>query len=130
MQQTNDDYQQTEDFELNGEHRKTHVQPSIITIATDDNDTAPADLRGYGLIGLIVPVIDAANLTFYVSEIEGGTYRQLYTAGGAAVTVTGGTGDFAVSASALAGLGAYRWVKIHTSAVQTANRTFKWVLKA
>jgi len=129
MLQWQHEYWRPRDYELQGTIRKTHVVPCIITISEDDDDSAAVDLRGYGLVGLIVPTIDAADLTFYMSETEAGTYRLLTDGAGAAVTMTTGAGALALDTTALAGLSAYRWVKIHTSEVQTADRTFNFILK-
>lgn len=129
MQQYNDDYQQTEDFELNGIHRKTHRIEDVI-IAAQGTLSNAVDLRGYGLIGLILPTITSANLTFRVSETEGGTYRTLNDATGAAVTITASTGNRAIATDGLFPLCAYRWVKVVSSEAQEAERTLHFIVKA
>jgi len=109
--------------------RKTHVVPCTIVNLNGSTTSEAVDLRGYGLIGLIVPTIDAANVTFLVSETETGTYRSLRDGTGAVVTLTTGTGAIAIDTTALATLSAYRWVKIVTSMGQSADRIFYWILK-
>lgn len=129
MQQYNDDYQQTEDFELNGMHRKTHRIENA-TITAQGTTSNVVDLRGYGLIGLILPALTAANLTFLVSEAEGGTYRVLNDAAAAAVTITAGAGDRAIATDGLVPLSAYRWVKVVSSEAQEAERILHFIVKA
>lgn len=109
--------------------RQETVKEAVITIAADNDLSAEVDLAGYGLIGLIMPTLDNCNVTFQVSDVSGGTFVDLKSAAGNAVTVTAGVGGFAVSADDLAPLCAYRYVKIETSAVQTADRTFSFILK-
>jgi len=130
MQQYGRDYQPVEDFELNGIHRKTHrIEDAIIP--EDPGTTSNAvDLRGYGLIGLILPTLTNCNLTFEVSETEGGTYRALNDNLGAAVTITAATGNRAIAADDLNPLSAYRWVKLVSNPVQAAARTCHFIVKA
>lgn len=131
MLQYQHEYKRPRDYELQGTMRKTHVESCAITVSADNDDSAVVDLRGYGLIGLIVPELDqGSNLEFYVSETEGGTYRQLTRINGMAVTILLPGGMSAVATDALSSLAAYRWVKIHTTEVQTLDRTFIWILKA
>jgi len=109
--------------------RVSDVRTCLVDISEDDDLSTEVDLGGYALMGLIIPTIDSANLTFEVSDATGGTFSTLKDKGGTAVTVTAGTGGFAVSADDLAPLAAYRYVKVATSATQTADRTFKFILK-
>lgn len=120
-----------DDYELRGMARRTHrIEDCIITVSVDNDDSNAVDLRGYGLLGLIVPELEqASNLQFYVSETEAGTYRQLTGGNGVAITITLAGVVAAISTDALAPLGAYRWVKIHTTETQSADRTFIWILK-
>jgi hypothetical protein len=128
MQQWGEDYRLERDYELPGIMRKTHVIEA--TIADDGTESEAIDLRGYSMLGLIVPVIDAANLTFKVAEAEGGTYVTVYDDLGAAFTITAAAGSRAISTDDLAALAGYRWVKIVSSETQTADRLFYWVVKA
>lgn len=130
MQQWGQDYWIPRDFELPGERMATFKTTAVILYETDADDSSAVDLRGYGKIGLIVPVLeDQSNITFFVSETENGTYRQLRAGGGGIVTITLAGVVAAISSDALAPLEAYRWVKIRTTVEQTANRTFIWILK-
>jgi hypothetical protein len=100
------------------------------TIAKDASLSGAADLKGHGLIGLIIPTIDSANISFQVSDSLGGAYVDLKDKAGDAITVTAGTGGFAVSADDLGPLAAYRFVKVKASAAQTpAAVTLKFILK-
>ena len=133
MQQVGQDYTQglltrPGDYELPGLRRATH-RIEDCTIAAQGTDSDAVDLRGYGMIGLIVPTITSANLTFEVSETEGGTYRALYNADGSVFTLTTLTGNRAISADDLAPLCAYRWVQIISSESQGAERIFHFIVK-
>jgi len=92
--------------------------------------SAPVDLRGYGMIGLIVPTITPANLTFTVSETQAGAYVTVYNEDGQAWTLTTAAGNRAISADDMAPLCAYRWVRVVTSVAQGAQRVFRFVVKA
>jgi len=131
MQQYGQDYWIPRDFELPGERMATFKTTAVILYEIDPDDSSAVDLRGYGKIGLIAPILeDQSNLTFFVSETENGTYRQLRAGGGGIVTITlAGGAIVAISSDALAPLEAYRWVRIHTTVEQTADQTFIWILK-
>jgi len=130
MQQSGQDYWVPVDMELTGTRQGTHRDSCQILYETDDENSNAVDLRGYGLLGLIVPALDqASDIQFAVADSEAGTYRTLCTAGGVAVTIALAGGAAAISTVALAPLAAYRWVKIHTTVEQTADRTFLWMLK-
>ena len=128
MQQYGEQYDIVDDYELQGMLRRTH-RIEDCTILDTETDSDAVDLRGYGMIGLIVPTITSANLTFEVSETEGGTYRAVTNADGTVFTLTTTTGDMAISADDLAPLCAYRWVKIISSEAQGADRVFHFVVK-
>jgi len=100
-------------------------------IAKDGTTSAEADLEGMTVMGLLIPTIDSANLTFTVCNTTGGTFQTLKAMDGTAHTITATTGNFALACDDLSDLAAYRYVKIVASAAQTtAARTFTWVLKA
>ena len=128
MQQYGEDYDRVDDYELPGTMRKTH-RIEDCTILDTETDSDGVDLRGYGLIGLIIPTITNSALTFEVSETEGGTYRQVQTNALAAFTIAAGTGDIAISADSMAPLCAYRWVKIISAEAQGADRVFHFLVK-
>lgn len=90
-----------------------------------------ADLGGFAVLGLLIPTLDSANLTFQVSNLSTGTFYTVKDKGGAtALTITAGTGDWAVESGDLDDLKGYRFVKIVASAAQvTAARTLIWVCK-
>jgi len=130
MQQSGQDYWVPVDMELTGTRQGTHRDSCQILYETDDSNSDAVDLRGYGLLGLIVPALDqGSNLQFAVADTEDGTYRAVYGAGGVAVTITLAGGVAAISTAALAPLAAYRWVKIHATVKQTADAIFIWLLK-
>ena len=92
---------------------------ATITIATNNTTSAAVDLgRDYDYLQVYIPTIDSANISFTVAELTGGTY---YTLGSGNAVVTAGTGGFITTVN----LGGYQFIKVVTSAVQTANRTFR-----
>jgi len=111
-----------------GGHR-VDDRDAFITVSTDDDLSSYVTIRGHAIVGLIIPTIDAANLTFYVANTSGGTYYQVKDKDGSAITITASTGGFAVSTDDLTPLAAYRFIKIATSVAQTADRTFTFLLK-
>jgi len=127
MQQSGQDYWVSTNMELTGFRRATHRD--TVTILAQGTTTEAVDLRGYGLLGLILPTLTAGNLTFEASDIEAGTYVAVCDELGAAVTIVAGTGDMAIDATALAPLAGYRWVKIVSAAAQGADRAIIWILK-
>lgn len=105
------------------------VVSCLLDYSEDDNLSLEADLGGAELVGLIIPTIDNGNVTFEVSDASGGTFVALKGADGNAEAIVAATGALAVSADDLAILAPYRYVKIGTAAAQTADRTFKWIVK-
>ena len=100
-------------------------------IAIDGTTSSAVDLEDCEILGLIIPALDATNLTFQVCDTAGGTFVGLKVlAGTSALTITATTGNFAVVSNDLEGLSGYRYVQIIASAAQnTAARTFTWLLK-
>ena len=89
-----------------------------ITIGADDDLSSAVDLgKPYESMDIMIPTIDSANLTCYVSEEKDGTYF----ARGNSVTVAAGTGLFSDTWD----IGAHQYIKIGTSASQTVDRVFR-----
>lgn len=110
-----------------------HLQAvSSDAVVPSGGTKSPAvDISEYAIIGLLIPEIDSANITFEVTEDEiGGTYYTLKEKDGTTYTVTAGAGNFAVASDELAVLAAYSYVKIVLSAEQSQARTFKWLSKS
>ena len=128
MLQYGQDYWVPVSFELSGMRRATH-RISDCTIDAQGQTSDAVDLAGFGLIGLILPTLDACNLTFTVSETVDGTYRTVYVDLGAAFTITAAAGNRAISADDMAPLCAYRWVKVVSSAAQNAPRILHFIVK-
>lgn len=128
MQQYGEQYKVITDYELQGMLRRTH-RIEDCTILNTQTDSDAVDLRGYGMVGLIIPTITTANLTFQMSETRTGTYRTLYNQDGTVFTITAATGNRAISADDLAPLCAYRWVKIISSEAQGGDRVFHFIVK-
>jgi len=100
-------------------------------IAIDGTTSSAVDLEDCEILGLIIPALDATNLTFQVCDTFGGTFVGLKVlAGTSALTITATGGNFAVVSNDLEGLRGYRYVQIIASAAQTGGaRTFVWLLK-
>ena len=109
--------------------RRVDDQVATITFEDDDDLSDAISVRGHAITGLIIPTIDSANLTFQVCDTRTGTYSTLKDKDGSTITITAGTGGFAVSTDDLTPLAAYRFIKIATSAAQTADREFLFILK-
>jgi len=104
-------------------------QVKSVTIASGETESAVVDLAYNSIHGLIIPTLDSANLTFKVAENSGGTFVTLKSRAASNISITAGTGGFAVSSEDLAALAGYRYVKIVASAAQTADRTFYYWMK-
>jgi len=127
MQQSGQDYWVPTNMELTGFRRATHRD--TVTILDTETTSEAVDLRGYGLLGLILPDLTAGNLTFEASDIEAGPYVAVHDDLGAPVAIVAGAGDVAIDTEALAPLAGYRWVKIVSAAAQGADREIIWILK-
>lgn len=100
-------------------------------IAKDGQTSGAVDLEDCEILGLIIPTLDNAALTFTVSSALAGTYVTLKAKDAStALTITASTGGLAIASNDLEGLKGYRFVKIVAGAAQTtAARTFTWLLK-
>lgn len=100
------------------------------TIAINGTTSGAVDLEDCEILGLIIPTLISANLTFTVCDTLAGTYVPLKSKGATALSITATTGGFAVSSDDLVGLHGYRFVKIVADATQTTTaRIFTWLLK-
>ena len=100
-------------------------------IAQDATTSAAADLEGCAIMGLLIPAIDSANLTFTASNLYAGTYYTVKDKDASTFTIAAATGSLAISSDDLTPLAGYRYVKIVASASQTsAAVTFIFTLKA
>ena len=92
---------------------------AVLTFGTDDDLTAEFDIgKDYELMQIIIPTIDSANLNLEVAELTGGTFQAL---GVGTPVIVAGTGGFSTTIV----LGGWQYLKIGTSAGQSANRTFR-----
>ena len=98
-------------------------------IASSSKTSGVVDLEDCEILGLILPTLTSANLTFTVCATSGGTFVALKSKGASALSITATTGAFAVTSDDLKGLHGYRYVKIVSSETQAAKRTFTWLLK-
>jgi hypothetical protein len=105
------------------------VSDVVITIATDDNNSAQHRLAlGKNLIGIVVPTLDATNLTLEASLDNGSTWVPLYRPDGSAWSLAATTGGFCMWIDGLSCFGGLP-IRFVSSANQSADRTFK-VLEA
>lgn len=115
--------------------RDTRIKEMHLDISENNQLTDAVDLKGYGLIGLIIEPLETANgnviIYPYVSaDGASGTYRPLYDSAGNQFTLTVPPATaLAISADYLAPLSAYRWVKLRLNVPQTGDLLFIWVLK-
>lgn len=109
--------------------RRVDDQVATITYLTDDDLSDAISIRGHAITGLLIPTIDSGSITFMVSDTKTSTYYTLNDKDGTAITITAGTGGFAVSTDDLTPLAAYRFIKVKTSVAQTADREFTFILK-
>ena len=100
---------------------------ATITISSDNDLTPEVDLgRPYETMLIVVPTIDSAQITIMVAEKSGGTFQELYVTdpadGGDNKVISAlGTGGF----TWVVPIGGFQYIKIKTSAAQTADRTFR-----
>ena len=101
------------------------------TIAISGTTSGAVDLEDAEILGLILPTLDSAALTFTVSATLAGTYVTLKSQDAStAFTITASTGGCAIESNDLEALKGYRFVKIVAGAAQTtAAVTFTWLLK-
>lgn len=101
------------------------VSNVVITIATDDNNSAAHRLTlGRNLIGIVVPVLDATNLSIEVSFDDGTTWIPLYQPDGTPWSIAATAGNFTMLVDGLSCFGGLP-IRFVSSVDQTANRTFK-----
>jgi len=100
------------------------------TIAISGKTSDAVDLEDAEILGLIIPTITSAALTFTVSATKTGTYVTLKSQDAStAFTITASTGNCAIESNDLEALKGYRFVKIVSAETQAAARTFTWLLK-
>jgi len=105
------------------------VISALIDFSEEDDLSAAVDIGSFMVVGLLIPTIDSGNVTFLVCDTLAGTYQDLKKSDASAVSITAGTGNFAVSADDLTPLAAFRFIKVKTAVAQTEDRTFKFIVK-
>jgi hypothetical protein len=90
----------------------------LIDISEDDDLTAEINLgKEYDYLDIILPTLDSCTVSLQVSEKSNGTFQAL----GNSVTTRTTTGGY----STVFNLGGWKYIKIKTSASQTADREIK-----
>ena len=119
--------------------RNSHRFDDVLDFATDNDDTPGVNLGGFPILGLLVPALESTPTITVQVCIDGSNWYDLLTEDGstAAISITGGATPFFVSSDVFTPLAAYTGslqpvvndvqVRLHLSAVQTANRTFTWI---
>ncbi len=120
-------------------NRNTIRVDAVLTYTVDDDATAPINLGGFPILGLLVPVMNGGpGITVEVC-IDGTNWYPLRKSDGttAAVSITGGASAFFVGSDELTQLAAFvghlhDWscdvqVRLRTSVAQSANRTFTFI---
>lgn len=101
------------------------VENVVITVSADAKNSAKHRLlQGRNLIGIVVPTLDATNLSIQVSFDDGTTWVALYRPDGSAWSITATTGGFTMWVDGLSCFGGLP-IRFVSSADQAANRTFK-----
>ncbi len=105
--------------QLLAELLSSHGEWKNAVIAINGTTSGEVDLgRHYHLLEIQIPTIDSANITLTTSDQTGGTFQTL---GGSSNICAAGTGAFNDTFI----LGGWQFVKVATSATQTAARTFR-----
>lgn len=104
-----------------------------VTIEAGQSLSDGVQVGGATIIGLQIPTIDAAKLTFQASA-DGVTYQNVYTVAPAEYEFPSSTGGFFVKMLAAVGIIGANWLKIRSGTaaapvVQTADRVFQIVIK-
>jgi hypothetical protein len=96
------------------------MQWQSTTIANASNVSAAINLgRIYDFIQLDIPAVNACSLSLLASSIVGGTYNTL---GASSPAVNVGTGSF----EEVFRIGGHQFIKVLSSVIQNATRTFNY----
>jgi len=98
-------------------------------IAINGTTSEVVNLGDSVVVGMILPTLNSGNITFTICDTPDGSYVALKDKSGSAITVTAGTGGFAVSSEDLAPLAGYKYFKIVSATTQTAERTIVIMVK-
>lgn len=99
------------------------------TIAAGGTESDLVDIGNRAIVGLIMPAIVSAALTFKVAANPADTPVLVKNLALTALTVSASVGGIAIDCDALVGLSGFRYIQIVSGATQTSAVTFKWVVK-
>jgi len=102
---------------------------ALLDYSADATHSKIVDLKDVAVVGLILPTIVTGDVTFEVTHDPSVTPVALKAKDGTALTITAGTGGFAVNTDDLAPLAAYRYVRVVTAGTQTSDVTFRFIVK-
>lgn len=92
-----------------------YIHAATATVAGGASLSGEIDLKGCTMYGLIMPVAwTAANLTFQVSNVSGGTFQDLYDDVGVEVTVTAAASRSIALDFAALKMAPWRYIKIRS----------------
>ena len=105
---------------LNNDQRNTITITATIT--SGQTDSAAIDLKGYDLVGFIMPsAMTGTSISFKVSDYDGGTYAALYNSSNALISfTTAASRAYKVTDDNLKGL---RYIKLVSGSSEGANRS-------
>lgn len=109
--------------------RQYRFLEALLDYSEDTTHSALVDLGGAAVVGLFLPTIVTGDVTFEATYDPSVTPVTVKAKDGTSLTVTAGTGGFAVSAEDLAPLAGYRWVRVVTAGTQNADVTFRFSTK-
>ena len=98
-----------------------------VTIASGDTVSDPIFIGSAVVAGLLVPTIDSSKISFQGSA-DNDLYYELVDETLGKLEINAGTGEYFVNL--LHYIDGVAWMKLVLGSSQTADRTFKFVLKA
>lgn len=100
------------------------------SVASGGTTSEQFDFGEYSIAGLAIPTITSSPVTFQVAINSGGPFANLYDSAGSLVSIPAGSGNIAVSSTALRdALAPWRYGKVIVIA-QADGRIFSFVMKA
>jgi len=109
--------------------RQYRLVPALLDYSEDPTHSELVDLRGAAVLGLFLPTIVTGNVTFEATYDPSVTPVGVKAKDGTPLTISAGTGGFAVSADDLAPLAGYRYARVVTAGTQTSDVIFRFIVK-
>lgn len=109
--------------------RAMRVIEALLEYSVDATHSEIIDLKDVAVVGLILPTIVTGDVTFEATHDPSVTPVAVKAKDGTALTITAGTGGFAVSTEDLAPLAGYRYIRVVTAGTQTSDVIFLFIVK-